>query len=101
MPLLRQPPAKPASATLAERIEAIHAEVQALIEDHIAAEKAQCPGIPETMLRQMFDARYGVCACRVHSRLEDERRKTEDPEGWELAEETKRQKWIRENVVGV
>ena len=58
MPVLR-PPLKPASATLAERIEQINNECEALVADHIAAEKAQTPGIPEGVLRQMFHARHG------------------------------------------
>ena len=71
MALLRPPPVKPASATLAERIDAINAEVEALIQDRIAAEKAANPGIPEQSLRQMFDAKYGRCKCLAFKQFSD------------------------------
>ncbi|MBV9556362.1 MAG: hypothetical protein JO254_04740 [Pseudolabrys sp.] len=60
------PPTRPLSATLEQRIDAINTEVEALIQDRIAAEKAESPGIPEGVLRQMFDARYGKCGCRAY-----------------------------------
>jgi hypothetical protein len=66
MAMLRLPPLKPASATLDERIDAILNEVEALIQDRIAAEKAESPGIPEASIRMLFDNRFGRCACRAY-----------------------------------
>jgi len=62
MSILKKPLPQP-PASLEQRIDAIRAEVEALIQDRIALEKAQCPGIPEPCLRQMFDAKYGRCKC--------------------------------------
>jgi hypothetical protein len=64
------PPTRPLSATLAQRIEQINAEVEALIQDRIAAEKAQNPGVPEQVLRQLFDAKHTKCKCVAHQQMQ-------------------------------
>jgi hypothetical protein len=66
------PPTRPLSATLAQRIEQIHAEVEALIQDRIAAEMATAPGVPEGVIRQMFNARYGKCKCVAYQQMQFE-----------------------------
>ena len=72
------PPVRPLRETLDQRIEALHAEIEAMILDRIALEKAGAPGVPEQMIRDMFDAKYGVCACRVAKRMSDEAKKEAD-----------------------
>lgn len=93
------PPTRPLRATLLERIEQIHNEVDALIQDRIAEEAAANPGVPAVSLRALFDSRYGICACRVAKRLNDEEKKAADPEAFEAAKEIERQEWLK-NFIG-
>ena len=92
------PPVRPIRATLEERIDQLHSEIEALIQDRLALEKAQCPSVPVQQLRQMFDAKNGVCACRVAKRMNDEDRKSADPEAFEAEQERKRQEYLRETI---
>jgi hypothetical protein len=61
----------PLPLALEERIEALNNEIEALIQDRVALEKAQCPGIPEATLRQMFDAKFGKCRCLAYKQFKD------------------------------
>jgi hypothetical protein len=68
MPILKPPPLPP--ATLAQKIEQIHADVESLIQVRIAAEMATAPGVPEGVIRQMFNARYGKCKCVAYQQMQ-------------------------------
>jgi hypothetical protein len=69
MPALRPAPAPTRASTLDERIAAIHADMEAIIEDRIAVEAASAVGVPRQVIRQMFDARYGRCLCRAYEQM--------------------------------
>jgi len=60
------PPVRPIRATLDERLDQIHSEIEALIEDRIALEAAENPGVPQVVLRQMFNSRFGACHCAAY-----------------------------------
>jgi hypothetical protein len=66
MAIIKPPPIPPLpipSASLAERIAQVRTEIESLIEDAVAKESAMAPGVPVGVIRQMFNARYGKCAC--------------------------------------
>jgi hypothetical protein len=63
MPALRAPPPK-----LAERIAAVHAEIESLIAERVEAIKADCPGIPAGAIRNSLVR--GNCACQAFAELE-------------------------------
>jgi hypothetical protein len=90
MALLRPPPTKTAASTLAERIDQITAEIEALIQDRIALEAAECPGVPAVSLRQLFDARFGRCACKAYKRMQFEKLTPEERAAHDDAEQQKR-----------
>ena len=62
--MLSKPKLPPPPASLDERIDVTLAEIEALIVERVAAAKVE--GVPEGALRQMFDAKYGRCACRAY-----------------------------------
>jgi hypothetical protein len=80
MPILKPPPLPP--ATLAQRVEALHNEIEAIISERIAAEMATAPGVPEGVIRQMFNARYGKCKCVAYQQMQFEA----DPKAQEEAQ---------------
>jgi hypothetical protein len=51
--------------TLEERIDALHAEIEELITARIKDEAAQAVGVPEIVVRQLFNSRWGTCRCTV------------------------------------
>jgi hypothetical protein len=51
---------------LHERITALRAEVDAFIDEKAEEMKAQNPGIPVGVLRNMLTARSGGCQCRAY-----------------------------------
>lgn len=53
----------PKLPTLPERIAAIREEIDELIDARVEIERAQCPGIPAGVLRNMMTARG--CHCEV------------------------------------
>jgi hypothetical protein len=59
--------ARPASAqTLRERIEAIRAEIDAIIDAKVAGAKVEAPGVPEESIRSI-EVR-GACPCQYYLR---------------------------------
>jgi len=62
----QRPLPNPPPLPLAERARAVRDEIETLIQNRIAAEKTQNPGLPEQVLRQLFDSKHGICACKAH-----------------------------------
>jgi hypothetical protein len=54
---------------LADRIEALHKEIEAKIEQYLELIKPSCPGIPIGVLRQTSFARAHGCKCAEHKLL--------------------------------
>jgi len=58
--------------TLQERIEALREEIDEFIDERVAEEKKNCPGVPEGILRNILLARSGDCLCRGYLNLTKE-----------------------------
>ncbi len=61
--------AKPKEATLKERIEALHAEINAMIDGLAAEIKEQCPNQPLSTIEMTL--RRGQCRCECAKRLSE------------------------------
>jgi hypothetical protein len=66
-----KPKAKKAGAEkpLADRIKAIHEEIEKLITEHVELVGKSAPGVPLGVLRQCAFSRAGGCACREYDHL--------------------------------
>jgi hypothetical protein len=51
---------------LEDRIRAIQAEIDAIIDAKVEAEAKQCPGVPVGVLRNLITAKGGGCQCRQY-----------------------------------
>jgi hypothetical protein len=54
---------------LEQRIEAIRAEVNAMIEAHAEAVAKESPGVPTGVIRNLLTARAPACACAQYLEL--------------------------------
>lgn len=59
MPALKPPP-----LDIGERIAALRAELDSLIDEMAAKEKQNCPNVPLVVIRNSITARGGQCQCR-------------------------------------
>jgi hypothetical protein len=59
-PIQTQPP------SMAERIAAFRAEIDAVIDQMAEKEKLQSPGLPLAVIRNSITARGGSCQCRQY-----------------------------------
>jgi hypothetical protein len=57
---------------LKDRIEQLREEIDERIDELVAIEKANCPGVPEPVLRNLMTARAGGCQCRQYLNLTKE-----------------------------
>ena len=64
-PSFRAPPIPP-PLSLPERIAALRAEIDLLIDQVAADEAKRCPGVPEVVIRQGITARANSCQCRQY-----------------------------------
>ena len=58
---------------LEERIESLRADIDAFIDERVAAEAKQCPGVPLLVIRQIATGRAGGCQCEAYLQLTKER----------------------------
>jgi hypothetical protein len=80
MPPLRQPTARPnlteridalaAPLSLAERVEQLHAEIDALVDAHVEAEAKATPGVPAVRIRHDLMTKMSWCRCEAAKHLE-------------------------------
>jgi hypothetical protein len=59
MPILKQPPLN------AERIKALHDEIETFIDALVEKEASACPGIPAVRIKHDLIVKAGGCSCRV------------------------------------
>ena len=78
MPVLRQPPAPKSASTLAERVEQIASEIQAIIDDRIDSEVEGAPGVPRQVIAQMVTAKWGRCSCEIFRQMQIEKLTAEE-----------------------
>jgi hypothetical protein len=55
-----------------QRVQALQNEINAYIDQRAAALKAESPGVPVGVLRNILTSRSGGCECRAFLRLEAE-----------------------------
>ncbi|WP_315704530.1 MULTISPECIES: hypothetical protein [unclassified Bradyrhizobium] len=60
------------SPSLEERIKAIRAEIEAVIEARVAAVAQDSPGVPSGVIRNLLTARAPSCACAQYLELNRE-----------------------------
>jgi hypothetical protein len=49
-----------------DRIKALHADIEAYIDRHVAEEAARCPGVPAVRIKHDLMGRAGGCVCRAY-----------------------------------
>jgi hypothetical protein len=52
------------------RIEALHADIEAYIDRHVAKEAAACPGVPAVRIKHDLMGRFNGCLCRGYMKIE-------------------------------
>jgi hypothetical protein len=70
MSLWPRPKKKVAAESLEQRIEALHKEIEAKVDEYLELIKPRHPGIPIDCLRLTNFARAGGCACRQYKLLQ-------------------------------
>ena len=65
MAMLRPPPNPPPSPLNEQRIKSLRTEIDAFIDARVENERANCPGIPAGVLRNLLTARSGGCQCEA------------------------------------
>ena len=61
------------AATLEGRIKAIRADIDAIIDERVAAVARENPGVPPGVIRNLLTARAPACACAQYLELEGSR----------------------------
>jgi hypothetical protein len=56
-------PPPPATSTLRERIDTLHADIESYIDRLVAREAAAAPGVPAVRLKHDLMTRAGWCLC--------------------------------------
>jgi hypothetical protein len=57
---------------LKDRIELLREEIDKRIDELVALEKPNCPGVPELVLRNIMTSRSNGCQCRAYLDLTKE-----------------------------
>ena len=63
MPALRPLPMPQLSL---DRVKALHADIEAYIDQRVAAEAKACPGVPAVRIKHDLMGRAGGCVCRAY-----------------------------------
>lgn len=61
--MTKLPPPPPPPLDLVERIAALRADIEKLVDEHVAAEAAKCPGVPAVVISKQLWGRVRGCHC--------------------------------------